>query len=82
MIPEGVTMKERVATRLAVSLDKVAWRLSVSVSFLRLEIGRGRLQAIRLGRRLLISEAEIDRYMKANIQRRAERADAQEKSAR
>jgi excisionase family DNA binding protein len=52
--------------RLVVSLEYAAWRLSVSPSFLRLEIGRGKINPVRLGRRVLISEAEIDRYLAAN----------------
>jgi excisionase family DNA binding protein len=56
--------------RLIVSLEYAAWRLSVSPSFLRLEIGRGKINPVRLGRRVLISEAEIDRYLAANTRPR------------
>jgi len=49
--------------RLTISLEDAASRLSVSPSFLRLEIGRGKIRPVRLGRRVLISEAEIDRYL-------------------
>lgn len=52
--------------RLAISLEDAAWRLSVSPSFLRLEITRGSIRPVRLGRRVLISEAEIDRYVADN----------------
>lgn len=53
--------------RLALSLEDTAWRLSVSPSFLRLEIARGHLRPIRLGRRVLISESEIGRYLAASM---------------
>ena len=61
--------------RLTVSLEYAAWRLSVSPSFLRLEISRGNLRPVRLGRRVLISEAEIDRYVAANTPNGQERTD-------
>ena len=51
------------AERLALSIEEAAWRLSVSPSFLRLEIARGRIRPVRLGRRLLIRESEIERYL-------------------
>jgi excisionase family DNA binding protein len=57
---------ESKSDRLIVSLEYAAWRLSVSPSFLRLEIARGNLRPVRLGRRVLISEAELDRYVSAN----------------
>jgi excisionase family DNA binding protein len=53
-------------TKLTISLDEAAWRLSVSPSFLRLEIDRGKLKPTRLGRRVLISEGEIRRYIAHN----------------
>jgi excisionase family DNA binding protein len=52
--------------RFAFSLEVAARKLSVSPSFLRLEIARGRLHPIRLGRRVLIGEAEVVRYLAAN----------------
>jgi excisionase family DNA binding protein len=60
------TKTESQGDRLVVSLEYAAWRLSVSPSFLRLEIARGNLHPVRLGRRILISEAEIDRYVATN----------------
>ena len=52
--------------RLAISVEETAWRLSVSPSFVRLEISHGRLRSLRLGRRVLVSEVEIQRYLAAN----------------
>jgi excisionase family DNA binding protein len=37
--------------------------LPVSVSFLRLEIARGKLAATRLGRRVIVTAEELDRYI-------------------
>jgi excisionase family DNA binding protein len=64
---EGVTgSKGDERERIAISIEATAWRLSVSPSFLRLEIRRGRLRPLRLGRRVLISESEISRYLAAS----------------
>jgi len=52
----------------AQGLDKWALTLDVSVPFLRLEISRGRLRPTRLGRRLLVTTAEINRYLAENTQ--------------
>jgi excisionase family DNA binding protein len=49
--------------RLTLSLDEVAHQLGVCVGFLRLEIGRGKLRATRLGRRVLIRSGEVERYL-------------------
>jgi excisionase family DNA binding protein len=52
--------------RLAFGVDELAHRLNVSPSFIRLEIKRKRLGAVRLGRRSLITVAEIERYLADN----------------
>ena len=52
-------------TRLAYGVQELAQRLGVSPSFIRLEIDRGRLNSIRAGRRLLITQTEIERYLSA-----------------
>jgi excisionase family DNA binding protein len=67
MHDKSVTNKEhKDIHRLALSVEDAAWRLSVSPSFLRLEIARGRLRPSRLRRRVLISECEIQRYLSDN----------------
>jgi excisionase family DNA binding protein len=64
MSPRNVTQADiKQADRLAFSLEAAAAQLSVSPSFLRLEIARGRIQPVRLGRRILISSYEIERYL-------------------
>jgi len=55
--------------RLAISIEGAAWKLSVSPSFLRLEIRRGRIRPVRLGRRVLISEVEVERYLATHMTR-------------
>jgi excisionase family DNA binding protein len=50
--------------RKAFSIKEAAEILGgVSVGFLRLESLRGRLQVTRLGRRVLITAQELDRYL-------------------
>jgi len=49
----------------AFSVTEIAKRLSVSPGFIRLEIARGALRPLRLGRRVLISHAELERYVAA-----------------
>jgi excisionase family DNA binding protein len=52
--------------RMVMSVKDAARRLSVSPSFVRQEITRGCILPVRLGRRVLISEAEIERYVASN----------------
>ena len=63
-----INADDKQAERLTLSIEEAAWRLSVSPSFLRLEITRGRLRPVRLGRRVLIGEPEIQRYLGLHIQ--------------
>lgn len=49
--------------RLMLGIAEAAERIGVSAGFLRLEIRRGALSAKRLGRRVLISVAELERYL-------------------
>ena len=64
--------------KLALSLEEAAWELSVSTSFLRLEIARGRLTPVRLGRRLLISVSEVDRYLAEHVAMGEEPTDSED----
>jgi hypothetical protein len=57
-------------TRLDASSPKLGWTLhelaqslSVSVPFLRLEVKRGRLRVAHLGRRVVVLDAEVRRYL-------------------
>ena len=45
------------------TLEDLARSLSVSVPFLRLEIKRGRLHATHLGRRVVLLDSEVRRYL-------------------
>ena len=58
---------------LAHDLREAARLLSVSASFLRLEIGRGHLRGSKLGRRLAISHDELMRYLASGSQGSATR---------
>ena len=49
--------------KLGWTLDELARSLSVSVPFLRLELKRGRLKAAHLGRRVVILDTEVRRYL-------------------
>jgi len=51
---------------MAFSVKDFAQRLGVSVAFLRLEINRKKLRATRLGRRVLITQQEAERYLTVN----------------
>lgn len=49
--------------KLGWTLEELAKSLSVSVPFLRLEIKRGKLRAAHLGRRVVLLDAEVRRYL-------------------
>lgn len=49
--------------KLGWTLEELARSLSVSVPFLRLEIKRGKLQAAHLGRRIVVLDVELRRYL-------------------
>ncbi len=58
------TDSERLSTpKLGWTLDELARSLSVSVPFIRLEIKRGRLKAAHLGRRVIVLDIEVRRYL-------------------
>ena len=59
----------RTPARLAWSLNECAAALGVSVPFLRLEIARKRLRPTRLGRRVLVTRAELERYIEGATSR-------------
>lgn len=52
--------------RLAAGFPAWAERIGVSAGFLRQEVSRGRLHVTRLGRRVLVTKAEIERYLASN----------------
>ena len=55
---------ERLSTpKLGWTLDELARSLSVSVPFIRLEVKRGRLRAAHLGRRVVVLDTEVRRYL-------------------
>jgi excisionase family DNA binding protein len=55
---------ERLSTpKLGWTLDELARSLGVSVPFIRLEVKRGRLRAAHLGRRAVVLNTEVRRYL-------------------
>lgn len=59
----AVLTDRREIPKLGWTVDELAHSLSVSVPFLRLELKRGRLKAARLGRRVVVLDAEVRRYL-------------------
>jgi hypothetical protein len=53
----------RPSPKLGWTLHELAQSLSVSVPFLRLEVKRGRLRVAHLGRRVVVLDAEVRRYL-------------------
>jgi excisionase family DNA binding protein len=49
--------------KLGWTVEELARSLSVSVPFLRLEIKRGKLRATHLGRRVVLFDNEVRRYL-------------------
>jgi hypothetical protein len=49
--------------KLGWTLEELSLSLGVSVPFLRLEIKRGKLRAAHLGRRVVLLDAEVRRYL-------------------
>lgn len=49
--------------KLGWTLTELAKSLSVSVPFLRLELKRGRLRSAHLGRRVVVLDTEVRRYL-------------------
>jgi len=60
---------ERVSSaRLAWGLEEFAAATDTSVSFIRLEIRRGKIHPARLGRRVVILDREAQRYLAAGLE--------------
>jgi excisionase family DNA binding protein len=59
----SVTNGEILAGRLAFRVTEAAALIGVSTAFLRLELARGNLSATRLGRRIVLTRVELDRYL-------------------
>ena len=63
LVPSNSESAKHAAPKLGWTLDDLAHSLSVSVPFLRLEIKRGRLKAAHLGRRVVVLDSEVRRYL-------------------
>jgi excisionase family DNA binding protein len=55
--------KQFYAPKLGWTLEELARSLGVSVPFLRLEVKRGRLKAAHLGRRVVLLDSDVQRYL-------------------
>ena len=62
---KGIDMRQNnhLNSKLGWTIEELARSLSVSVPFLRLEIKRGRLHAAHLGRRVVLLDEEVRRYL-------------------
>ncbi len=62
---DDVENRERLQPKLGWTLYELARGLGVSVPFLRLEVKRGKLRAAHLGRRVILLDPEVRRYLAA-----------------
>jgi excisionase family DNA binding protein len=56
-------MKRNGVTLKAVSIEEITQMLPISKNFVRAEIRRGRLQALRLGRRIVIPIESLNAWL-------------------
>ncbi len=62
-LSDGLESGESLHPKLGWTLYELAQSLGVSVPFLRLEVKRGKLHAARLGRRVVLLDAVVRRYL-------------------
>jgi excisionase family DNA binding protein len=60
--------------RRAFGIDEIAQSLGTSTAFIRLEIARGHLATMRVGRRVLVSREAFDQFL-STAKERARHAD-------
>jgi excisionase family DNA binding protein len=63
-MPANVTVEKKTFEREAFSVKELSAKLGLSPSFVRLEIARGRLKALRAGRRIIILRESIATWLK------------------
>jgi excisionase family DNA binding protein len=63
MVGINVTDGAMPTARLAFRITEAATLIGVSAAFVRLELARGNLSATRLGRRVVLTRVELDRYL-------------------
>jgi excisionase family DNA binding protein len=61
--PQAQVSEKSSTPKLGWTIDELARSLSVSVPFIRLEVKRGRLKAAHLGRRVVVLDTEVRRYL-------------------
>lgn len=64
-LKRGARNRKSRLPKLAYGIDEIAEALSLSESFVRLEIGRGRFKTIHAGRRVLVTKDSFDEYLVA-----------------
>jgi len=57
--------------QLAISVREAAHRLGISKSLLYLEIEKGKINSVKLGKRRLIRVVDAEAYLTANLQQNA-----------
>ncbi len=67
-MPSGVGRSVTNEQRAAFGIDEASALYGVSPSFLRLEIRRGNLKSIRMGRRRLITTKALAEYIEAQAE--------------
>ena len=60
---KGADSESLSSPKLGWPLDELARSLGVSLPFIRLEVKRGRLRAAHLGRRVVVLDTEVRRYL-------------------
>ena len=60
---QGADSERPSTPKLGWTLDELARSLGVSVPFIRLEVKRGRLRSAHLGRRVVVLDSEVHRYL-------------------
>ncbi len=60
-----MSSEEAVLKRVGYSIEEIAQMAPVSKSFIRLEIARGNLRAVKLGRRVVIPKGAFEKWIGA-----------------
>ncbi len=71
MSAASVTETGKATDRMAFRVPEAAALIGVSAAYVRLELARGNLKATRLGRRIALMRAELERYLASHQTRSA-----------
>lgn len=70
--PKTPTVTTNFAVRLAYGLNEIPLILPISLPYLRLELARGNLKTIKLGRRRLVLREQLDAWLARGAQAAAQ----------